>query len=229
MTVTDWNRVAEQFSKLREESRLQLVFPFVRDLLVERGVKTLLDYGGGDGRFALSLKLAGISHIAVYDPSEQMRSLAQEICAGNDIRILAALDHLHDHSFDAVTLNAVWMCLETESAVRSVFHEAQRLLAPGGALIASVTHPCFRENTFSTFSTEFRNEDYLRNGTQFAVRVSDGTDLVTLRDTHWNLSAMSRQLAEAGFSIDRLFELPDLPSAAPHGVSPWLIITARGT
>ena len=42
-------------------------------------------------------------------------------------------------------------------------------LRPASVLVV-VTHPCFREESYSSFKTQFKNEDYLQNGASFGGR-----------------------------------------------------------
>jgi len=42
-------------------------------------------------------------------------------------------------------------------------------LRPASVLVV-VTHPCFREESYSSLKTQFKNEDYLQNGASFGGR-----------------------------------------------------------
>jgi 2-polyprenyl-3-methyl-5-hydroxy-6-metoxy-1,4-benzoquinol methylase len=230
MKPREWNEVAERFLGIIDESRTVLVFPRVRDLIARSGARRLLDFGGGNGSFALSCSELSLQQIATFDPSEVMTKFARRMCQSTAIEVIDDLGQIAPGAFDVVVMNAVWMCFETESDALDSFRTVSRLLPPQGRLICSVTHPCFRDEAFSTFRTNFNQENYLQNGTQFDVFLTDGSHSVTIRDTHWNLEAMSGQLEACGYAISRLHEIPD--HAVPMGnraASPWLIIEAIKT
>lgn len=224
MSVFSWEESAAQFTRVAD-SRRSIVFPFVRSRLVALKPREVLDYGGGDGEFAALCASEKSLRITMFDPSLTMRELArQRLQRVPGVKIEADRAGLPANHFNVVVQIAVWMSLTTEAECLQVLGDASRVMAPGGRLIAAVTHPCFRTKRYSTFSTDFREDDYLNDGTQFTATLFDGQNTVELRDTHWSLGAMSRQLHAAGLAIDELAELPDKPQAP--GV-PWLIILAR--
>jgi SAM-dependent methyltransferase len=222
----DWNEIARSYSHV-ENSRRTIVFPFVRDRLKESKPVRLLDFGCGDGAFSLMCRdVAGA--IFNYDISAEMNSLARESCAGvAGISVLATLDEVDPGSLDAITMNAVWMCLPTAEACANTLRQMHTLLRSGGWFLASITHPCFRDRRFSSYTTEFDPRNYLMNGTSFKVRVFDRNSSVEFTDTHWNFSAVTEQLADAGFAIKRIHELPDAwgRESATWG-SPWVVLEA---
>ena len=93
-------------------------------------------------------------------------------------------------------------------------------LRPASVLVV-VTHPCFREESYSSFKTQFNNEDYLQNGSSFGVEVFDRDKAIQFVDYHWNLSTMLKQSREVGFRMLALAKLPDAPGGNPRG-APWL-------
>lgn len=226
--MTDWDSQAESYSRVRE-SRRETVFTHVRDKLVADEVETLLDFGGGDGQFS-AFCASSIRHVVSYDPAPHMTALARAVCAGHaNVDVVATSQSLRDGSFDAVTLNAVWMCLPTEAECLTCLLEVKRLLRPGGQMVASVTHPCFRDRHFGTYWTDFEMGDYLRDGSRFNVTIDDGQSRFVIRDTHWSLGAMARQVKLAGMVLVDLCELPDAPAEGRNmGLgSPWLVITTQ--
>jgi hypothetical protein len=88
-------------------------------------------------------------------------------------------------------------------------------------LLSSFTHPCFREERYSSFKTQFKNDGYLRDGIPFTVDVFDRDRAVQFVDYHWNLSTMLRQSREVGFQLLAVTELPDATGGNPRG-APWL-------
>ena len=53
-----------------------------------------------------------------------------------------------------------------------------------GMAFVVVTHPCFREERYSSFKTQFKNDSYLRDGIPFTVDVFDRDRAVQFVDYH---------------------------------------------
>jgi SAM-dependent methyltransferase len=230
MTETDWSEVSGAYSAIRDP-RVDTLFAHVLAQLREDPPRRLLDYGGGDGRFAALCASLPIERIVTYDPAPGMTALARERCAALPrVEALDRTDTLPDGHFPLVSSHAVWMSLRTDAMCLALLGEVARLLAPGGVLLASVIHPCFRDGAWSAFRTDFDRNAYRLDGTRYRSRISDGTKEVTVVDTHWSLGAMSRQLAASGFAIELLEELDDRPGGQGRCDGwPWLLLRARKT
>ena len=229
MNVTDWNAIADDYFDV-DGPEGRAVLAFIREKLTALQPKRLLDYGGGDGKFAVPCaKSLSLQEIVTYDPAPRMTSLARSLCADfKQIRVTEATEEVQSGIFDVVTFNAVWMCLTSREACLDVLSKIARLLRSNGRLVASVTHPSFRTCKFSNYSTDFNNRDYFNDGTLFNVTIYDGKRELHIVDTHWSLTAMSSQLNESGFVIENLYELPRSTSGSgQHDASLWLVIVAR--
>ena len=229
MNVTDWNAIADAYSEIGDPEG-RAVLTFIREKLTTLQPKRLLDYGGGDGKFALlCAESLPLQEIVTYDPAPRMTSLARSLCANfKQIRVTDAIQEIESGIFDVVTLNGVWMCLTSREACLHTLKNIATLLRPNGHLIASVTHPCFRTCKFSGYSTDFNNRDYFNDGTLFNVTIYDENRELHIVDTHWSMTAMSSQLNESGFVIENLYELPRSTSgSSQHDASLWLVIVAR--
>jgi ubiquinone/menaquinone biosynthesis C-methylase UbiE len=112
MDVTDWNAIADAYSEI-DDPEGRAVLTFVREKLATLQPKRLLDYGGGDGKFAvLCAESLPLQEIVTYDPAPRMTSLARPVCADfKQIRVTDAIQEIDSGIFDVVTLNGVWMCL----------------------------------------------------------------------------------------------------------------------
>ena len=228
MNITDWNAIAHAYSEI-DDPEGRTVLTFVREKLTTLRPKRLLDYGGGDGKFAvLCAETLPLQEVVTFDPAPRMTSLARSLCANfKQIRVTDAIQEIESGKFDVVTLNGVWMCLTTREACLDTLKNIARLLRPNGHLIASVTHPCFRTCKFSGYSTDFNNRDYFSEGTLFNITIRDGKRELRVVDTHWSMTAMSSQLNEAGFAIENLWELPRATTgSSQHDASLWLVIVA---
>lgn len=229
MNVTDWNAIADAYCAV-DDPQGRAVLAFVREELATLQSKRLLDYGGGDGKFAvLCAESLPLQEIVTYDPAPRMTSLARSLCADfEQIRVTNAIEETEFGIFDVVTFNGVWMCLTSRQACVDTLTKIARLLRSNGRLIASVTHPCFRSCKFSDYSTDFNNRDYFNDGTLFNVTIHNGKRELHIVDTHWSLTAMSSQLHESGFVIEKLYELPHSTDKSNQpDASLWLVIVAR--
>jgi len=229
MNVTDWNTIADAYSEI-DDPEGRTVLTFIREKLTALQPTRLLDYGGGDGKFAiLCAESLPLQEIVTYDPAPRMNSLARSICADfKQIHVTDAIQEIESGKFDVVTLNGVWMCLTCREACLDTLKNIARLLRPNGHLVASVTHPCFRTCKFSNYFTDFDNRDYFNDGTLFNVTIYDEKRELHIVDTHWSLTAMSSQLNESGFVIEDLCELSRSTTGSnQHDASLWLVIVAR--
>src|SRR6266404_1743514 len=229
MKLTDWNAIADAYFDM-DDPQERSVLAFIREKLATLQPKRLLDYGGGDGKFAvLCAESLPLQEIVTYDPAPRMTSLARSLCADfKKIRVTETIKEIQSGIFDVVTFTGVWMCLTRREACLDVLSDIARLLPSNGRLVASVTHPCFRTCKFSNYSTDFNNRDYFNDGTLFNVTIYDENRELHIVDTHWSMTAMSSQLNESGFVIENLYELPrSTNGSSQHDASLWLVIVAR--
>jgi len=229
MNITDWNAIADAYFEI-DDPHERAVLTFIREKLATLRPKRLLDYGGGDGKFAvLCANSLSVQEIVTYDPAPRMTSLARTLSKDfNQIRVVETTEEIQAGTFDVVTFNGVWMCLTTREACLETLSEVARLLRSNGRLIASVTHPCFRDRKFSDYSTDFSNRDYFNDGTLFSATINEDQCELQIVDTHWNLTAMSSQLNESGFVIENLYELPHSTNGSnEQDASLWLVLVAR--
>jgi len=203
------------------ESRHASVFPFVAQRLADIDCRRLLDFGGGDGVFLAGYLPSCVREAYYYDIDAGIAAAARARQYALQPRFLAGLDALQPASLDAITMLGVWMHFRTEAQCIAELATLRRLLKADGRLIAAVTHPCFRDEVFSTFKTDFDMQRYLAPGSEFDVTIFDADASVTLRDTHWNLEAMSKQITRAGLAIAAIYERPDIE---PARGAPWLIL-----
>ena len=105
------------------------------------------------------------------------------------------------------------MCWQTRDECLETLRLLARSLSPRGILIASVTHPCFRDRTFATYRTDFDMGRYMDNGTPFRVFVGKPGAETPIVDTHWNLEDTLNQALESGLRLIRVKEHADGPGA----------------
>src|SRR3954454_3367928 len=133
MNVTEWNAIADAYSEI-DDPEERAVLTFIRGRLSTIQPKRLLDYGGGDGKFAvLCAESLSLQEIVTYDPAPRMTSLARSLCADfKQIRVAEAIWEIQSGRFDVVTFNAVWMCLTSREACLDTLSEIARLLRSNG-------------------------------------------------------------------------------------------------
>lgn len=223
----DWEKGGSLYSAIND-SRFRSVDPWFRASIKDSCVTALLDYGGGDGKLLHSIRTY-TTDAWYYDPSPSMRLLAQDTLKSDQARICSHPDEIPPFLFDIIIFSAVWMTLSTEEECISTLLKLKTCLRPSGRVLFSVTHPCFRSIPFSTFSTGFDLDDYLRSGCVYRVFLSDDKSGVVLHDHHWPLAAMARQVAAAELYISELEELVDIApdGSATHGPPAWLVGSLR--
>jgi SAM-dependent methyltransferase len=220
---TTWLPTAEEdevFSDILE-SRHLVVFPWLIEAIRKLAPGSVLDYGGGDGKFLAALGKELQGELWHYDPSPALTSKAIHLLRDADVRFCQDPKSLPDETIDVLSSVAVWMTLSSHQACLDYLREQWRLLRRGGSAFVAVTHPCFREERYSSFKTGFKNESYLEEGSSFSVEVFDRENRVQFVDYHWNLSTMLKQSREVGFGLRGLTELPDTIGGNRRG-APWL-------
>ena len=224
-----WDDIAGDYLALVED-REKIILPALITALEQTGTTTVVDVGGGDGRFLELLcqhfASKSFSALGLTDPSTQMRARARERLASvGPVEIKSSPSDLPQNSWQLVLFVAVWMNLKTEVQCVSVLREIRSLLMHQGRLVAAVTHPCFRDRPFHSYSTSFNMSHYLDAERQFKVSLYDGVRTLEISNSHWSLSDHARQLSAAGFLIESLVELPDVDDKSEG--APWLLIVAK--
>jgi len=146
-STRSWEAAADDWVSHADASDYQNLFLQPRMLALAGGVDGLrvLDLGCGEGAYSRELARRGATVTGV-DGSARLIDVARQRAAeaglSVDCRCLnaSALDGIAPASFDLIVASMIFMNVEDYSgAVR----EAYRVLAPGGALCMSITHPCF--------------------------------------------------------------------------------------
>jgi 2-polyprenyl-3-methyl-5-hydroxy-6-metoxy-1,4-benzoquinol methylase len=148
-STRSWDAVADDWVAHADTNdyRNHFLLPFTLALLGDVRDRRILDLGCGEGGYGRALAARGARVVAVDGSArlvEVARRRAEE--AGQRIECLianaAALegDALEEDSFDIVLASMMLMDVEDyEGVVREVW----RVLARGGFLLMSITHPCF--------------------------------------------------------------------------------------
>lgn len=168
-----------------------------------RGAR-VLDAGCGPGIYAEWLLDRG-AQVVGLDVSARMVALARARTRGRaDIRVAdlaAPLDFLASRSFDLVLCPLV---LEYVRDWRATLREFHRVLAAGGRLVVSITHPAF-DVTYYRSTNYFEVEQVESVWTGFGSKIRMPSFRRSLEET-------INPFVETGFRIERLLEPKPTPA-----------------
>ncbi len=142
---TSWEKSAEWYDRLIGEKGSdlyqQVVIPRSLDLLAPRAGEEVLDLGCGQGVFTRAVAARG-ARVTGIDAAPTLIQKAREY-PGPRCRFLvrdaAALDGLGP--FDAVS---AILCVQNIEHLDKVAQAAAAVLRPGGRMLWTLNHPCFR-------------------------------------------------------------------------------------
>ena len=224
LSVVDWDRNPDLYLHINE-GRQAYLFQFLMQFFDTEAARSVVDFGCGDGAFLDILAQKSVAgEFYGIDTSLEMLKAAQQRKTSSNISFFNSISPLDENQIDLLYCIAVWMTWKDYDQCVYNLRTISTLLNDSGTVVFAVTHPCFREQRYEFFRTNFDNRDYLSSGTPFTVFLADRSTSVCFEDYHWNLSDMSAQLADAGLKIDRLFEVSD--PIEPKVGSPWLVLQA---
>lgn len=125
------------------------------------------------------------------------------------------------------------MTIPSQKEILKNLYKIPSALHEKGIAIFAITHPCFRNDQFSTFQTEYSNGkkfNYFEEGKKFEVLISDEDfgKRAIFHDYHWSLSTTLQLISESGFVMQQFIELPDFAEGIQSYntiSSPYIIIT----
>ena len=146
-STRSWDAAADDWIAHADTSDYQNLFLQPRMLALAGGVsgRRVLDLGCGEGSYSRALAGRG-AQVTGVDGSARLIEAAREraAAAGLDIDYrcmnASALAGIEDGSFDLVVAAMIFMNVEDYAGS---IREAYRVLASGGELSMSITHPCF--------------------------------------------------------------------------------------
>ena len=150
-TTRSWDAIADDWVRHADSSDYQNVFlvPRMLRMLGDVGGRRVLDLGCGEGRYSRELARRG-ARVTGVDGSARLIEVARERARADGVAVTYhcananALDVIDPASHDVVLAAMSLMNVEDfPGAVQQV----HRVLAPGGELFVSITHPCFSAPT----------------------------------------------------------------------------------
>lgn len=227
-----WISNSLAYTALDHDSLGSSLHPAIVRILEQRRATELLDYGCGDGRFLASVP--STVRLSAYDISPAMLDQTRERLRTRVASYYTSAEDIPADHFDVVVCSMVLVCVADKKSFETVVDNIYRSLAPGGAAVVAVTHPCFRQALFSDFRTSFtegREFNYFRNGESFEVKITDSStgNRVNFDDYHWNLSFTLNEIIKSGFVVAEVVEIEDDPKSKSRNslVPPFLIIVVE--
>ena len=220
---TGWERVATWYDGWVGDQgsayHRQLAIPAVLDLLQPAPNEVILDVGGGQGVLAPYLAEAG-AHVTVVDASAKLIAAARRrhprlrnarFLVG-DARRMQAMAGLEQAAFDA----AVFMLsIQDMDPLADVVAGVDWALQREARIVLLMTHPAFRQPRHSGWGfDEGRKLTYRRVDAylgEMAVPMKSLGGGLPTRSFHRPISAYVNALSDAGFAVDAMLEIPDLP------------------
>lgn len=218
-STRSWNGIADDWVRHADDNdyRNLILIPLTLELLGDvRGLR-VLDLGCGEGGYGRELARRGAIVVGV-DGSEKLVAVAKRRAADAECQIAyrranaSRLEGIESASFDCIL--AAMSLMDVEDYDEAIA-EAWRVLAPGGILLMSISHPCFSARTAEWVTSDAGDLRYFAVDRYFDRAVWD--DFITRRfrqpvlRRHRPLQDFVRPLLQRGFVLRELLE----PTATP--------------
>ena len=239
-STESWDHAADAWIEHADSSAYQRAFLRPRMLALAGPVKgrRVLDLGCGEGTYARELTRQG-ARVTGIDGSQRLIDAARErtTTAGLDVdyRCLNAnaLEGVADASFDLIIASMVMMNVEDYPGTMG---EAYRVLAAGGAICISQTHPCFSARVSDWITGKGQRAQYFAVDRYFErlaweEKIAPSFRTPTLR-RHRPLEDYMAGALGAGFVLRELYEpmatdadVRAVPKFAPMMRVPYFLFT----
>lgn len=224
LAESSWERVAPWYDGWvgQRGSRYHqaIAIPTILDLLDPAPGSEILDIGAGQGVLAPYIVERGASYTGIDASPRLIETARRRHGEGGrfvigDARGMDALPDLSARSFDA---GVFLLSIQDIDPLEPVFRGLGRLLRPASRVVLFMTHPSFRQARHSGWGFDesrkliFRRVDaYLTPMTVPMKSIGGGPPT---RSYHRPISSYVNGLASAGFSVDEMREIPDLPEGS---------------
>lgn len=224
---TSWDHVADWYDgwvgQAGSAYHRSLAIPATLDLLDLRPAEQVLDIGAGQGVLAPYVVGCGARYTGI-DASPRLVAAATRrhgksgTFLPGDARHLDAVPGLREGRYDAAVL---LLSIQDMDSLEDVVASLDWAVSATGRVVILMTHPAFRQPRHSGWGfDDSRNLHYRRIDsylTPMAVPMKSLGGGPPTRSFHRPLSTYVNALAAAGFPIDAMLEIPDLPPEARPG------------
>jgi 2-polyprenyl-3-methyl-5-hydroxy-6-metoxy-1,4-benzoquinol methylase len=205
-----WIKYADKYAEEGFDINTSGTHPAILNIVEDHKskIKRVLDYGCGDG--SLICQMGVDFEYSVFDISPTMLDIAMKnLESFNAVRYDRSKD-IPRNKFDLVILSMVLVCVDQQSEVEHILKTIKEVKKNNGMLVLANPHPCFRDEPFSSYYTEFsigKKFDYFLNGQKHALFIRDSD--ISFIDQNWTISYLVNEIIKAGMNIIKLIELKD--------------------
>ena len=209
-----------------DTSRIPILHRQIVDEIEGDGAHSVLDYGSGDGRLIESFSDFEKYKFTLFDTDTEILKIAAKKFAKNEnVTVKQESSQLTIGGYDAVVSSNVLMLMKTREELGRVVEHMKSLVASGGSIYVGITHPCFLDHKFATYSNDFTDGhkvfDYFKNGADYNVYMTVGSVEIEIKDHFWNLSTIINEFLVSDLCLRSIVELPDIQSS---NFSPFLFM-----
>jgi SAM-dependent methyltransferase len=224
-----WDRQASNWAAWARSPNFDAYWRYSQSFfeLVPSPLGLTLEVGCGEGRVTRDLQLRG-HHVVAVDATAALVKLADEADpSGTYLRCDAAALPFSTGTFDlTVFYNSLMDIDEMEASV----HEAARVLRPGGALCACVTHPMTDAGRFQSHEPDSHfviEGSYLGERRWVEAPMVRGGLSMDFAGWAYPLEGYFGALERAGFVIEAVREPADVGDARWRRIPTFLMWRAR--
>lgn len=222
----DWCNDSALFFQKEDASRIQTLHREIVDNILLSNDIEILDYGSGDGKIFELFPSVSDFKITLHDPEPIAINEAMRKFNGYaNFKFESDGTNLPSNTFDAVIFCNVIMCIPTQEELVRTIQDLKRTVKENGIIYAGLTHPCFLDKKFATYTNSFTEGeqlfDYFKNGENYQVYMQEGQSKIVIKDFFWSLSFILNLFLNAGF---RLLSMKEFRDVEKNNFSPFILL-----
>jgi 2-polyprenyl-3-methyl-5-hydroxy-6-metoxy-1,4-benzoquinol methylase len=207
-----WKDDAELYNRVGFEINEYGTHPEIIKLFnkYSMNARLILDYGCGNGSLIQKLNKRELD-ISLFDISQKMLDLAQENIKEYNPNIFTNSRDLPEKYFDCVFLSMVLVCVQDVEEFNFIAERIKAVKNRDGFVYVANPHPCFRDDLFSSYYTEYSTKEkefnYFKEGDRHKVIIRENN--LTFTDYNWPISSIINTFLSYGFKLIEMKELKD--------------------